>query len=100
MLLMEFGLHLSRERSMVSDGREDSANLVFVDENDLYSSDSEADDPPYTVVGIVNKGAASLGDACYYSNKLSLTAPSADQISFCLPEQHHLTSVASLALAK
>jgi hypothetical protein len=64
-------------------------------EEDSHDSDSEVDDD---LVGA--ESVAALGDVCFHSNKLSLTAPSADQISFGLPEQHHLTSVASLALAK
>ena len=63
-------------------------------DEDSHDSDSEVDD------GLVGaESVAALGDVCFHSNKLSLTAPSANQISFGLPEQHHLTSVASLSLA-
>ena len=69
--------------------------------DDHESSDSSRDDDPsHVAVGGANKGAAALGGGGIHSDKLSLTAPSADQISFGLPEQHHLTSVASLALAR
>ena len=71
------------------------------DDNDHESSDSDVDDDPSrNAGGVADKGLAALGGGCSQSDKVSLTAPSADQISFGLPEQHHLTSVASLALAK
>jgi hypothetical protein len=81
-----------------SDGQGNSVGPEF--ESDHDSSDSEVDDPSHAVGETDKKGVAALGDVCYHSNKLSLTAPSANQISFGTPEQHHLTSVASLALAK